>query len=102
MIEDITARNLGHHSRRSHIYSCKLFAAFLKRSPDTATPDDIRRFQLHLVESRSQRRQSQFRVFHEARAAAGITNRVGLHSLRHSFATDLLEKEINIRYIHAL
>jgi integrase/recombinase XerD len=27
------------------------FAAFLKRSPDTATPDDIRRFQLHLIES---------------------------------------------------
>jgi hypothetical protein len=31
MIEDMTARNLGHHSQRSHIYSCKLFAAFLKR-----------------------------------------------------------------------
>jgi integrase/recombinase XerD len=27
------------------------FAAFLKRSPETATPDDIRRFQLHLIES---------------------------------------------------
>jgi integrase/recombinase XerD len=26
-------------------------AAFLKRSPDTATPDDIRRFQLHLAET---------------------------------------------------
>ena len=26
MIEDMTARNLGRHSQRSHIYSCKLFA----------------------------------------------------------------------------
>ena len=51
MIEDMTARNLGHHSQRSHIYSCKLFAAFLKRSPDTANADDVRRFQLHLMES---------------------------------------------------
>src|SRR6516225_3479629 len=51
MIEDMTARNLGHHSQRSHIYSCKLFAAFLKRSPDTATADDVRRFQLHLAET---------------------------------------------------
>jgi len=51
MIEDMTARNLGHHSQRSHIYSCKLFAGFLKRSPDTATADDVRRFQLHLMES---------------------------------------------------
>lgn len=47
----MTARKLGAHSQRSHIHSCKRFAAFLKRSPDTATPDDIRRFQLHLAES---------------------------------------------------
>ena len=31
--------------------SCKRFAAWLKRSPDTATADEVRRFQLHLVES---------------------------------------------------
>ena len=51
MIEDMNARKLGAHSRRSHIYSCKRFAVFLKRAPDTATPDDIRRFQLHLAET---------------------------------------------------
>ena len=51
MIEDMAARKLGSHSQRSHIYSCKRFAAFLKRSPDTATADDIRGFQLHLVEA---------------------------------------------------
>src|SRR5215472_8520412 len=51
MIEDMTARKLGRHSQRSHIRSCRRFAAFLKRSPDTATADDIRRFQLHLVEA---------------------------------------------------
>src|ERR1700736_50542 len=51
MIEDMSARKLGAHSQRSHIYSCKRFAAFAKRSLDTATPDDIRRFQLHLAET---------------------------------------------------
>ena len=51
MIEDMNARKLGKHSQRGHIRSCKRFAAFLKRSPETATPDDIRRFQLHLIES---------------------------------------------------
>src|ERR1700736_2733301 len=51
MIENMNARKLGKHSQRSHIHSCKRFAAFLKRSPETATPDDIRRFQLHLIES---------------------------------------------------
>jgi integrase/recombinase XerD len=247
MIEDMTARKLGPQSQRSHIYSCKRFTAFLKRSPDTATADDIRRFQLHLAESgiticnrnrimtgvkflfrvtlrrhdlaaeiyhlkeperlpltvspneaerlltmagslRDQvmlslgygcglrageivrlkdgnidsaqmiirivqskgrkdrhvmlpadllvslrqwwkvrptrfdagvpvgerwlfpgRRQGQHltyrqlsRLFHESKVAAGITKRVSLHSLRHSFATDLLEKGIDIRFIQAL
>src|SRR5580658_6580457 len=51
MIEDMNARKLGAGTQRSHIRSCKLFAAFLKRSPDTATAEDIRRFQMHLAES---------------------------------------------------
>jgi hypothetical protein len=51
MTEDMAARKLGPQSQRSHIHSCRRFAAFLKRSPDTATADDIRRFQLHLIES---------------------------------------------------
>jgi integrase/recombinase XerD len=51
MIEDMSSRKLCVHTQRSHIYSCKRFAAFLKRSPDTATLEDIRRFQLHLAET---------------------------------------------------
>src|SRR5712692_1186919 len=51
MIEDMNARKLGAHSQRSHISSCKRFAAFLKRPPDTATAEDVRRFQLHLAET---------------------------------------------------
>ena len=51
MIEDMAARKLGRHAQRSHIHSCRRFAAFLGRSPDTATADDVRRFQLYLVES---------------------------------------------------
>src|SRR3982751_109225 len=48
MIEDMAARKLNPHTQRGHISSCKRFAVWLKRSPDTATPDD---FQLHLIES---------------------------------------------------
>src|ERR1700674_3068069 len=51
VIEDMSSRKLGTHTQRSHIYSCKRFAAFLKRSPDTATAEDIRLFQLHLAET---------------------------------------------------
>ena len=51
MIEDMIARKLGPGTQRLHISSCKRFAAFLQRSPDTATVEDIRRFQLHLAET---------------------------------------------------
>src|SRR5438874_7404857 len=51
MIEDMNARKLCAGTQRGHIHSCKRFAAFLNRSPDTATTEDIRRFQLHLAEA---------------------------------------------------
>src|ERR1700731_566181 len=51
MIEDMSARKLNPHTQRSHISSCKRFAAYLKRSPDTATADEIRLFQPHLTET---------------------------------------------------
>ena len=46
MIEDMNARKLCAGTQRGHISSCKRFAAFVKQSPDTATLEDIRRFQL--------------------------------------------------------
>jgi integrase/recombinase XerD len=51
MIEDMNARKLCEQTQRGHIHSCKRFAEFLKRSPDTATAEDIRRFQLDLSET---------------------------------------------------
>ncbi|WP_162944921.1 tyrosine-type recombinase/integrase [Flavisolibacter nicotianae] len=41
-------------------------------------------------------------IFHQARQKAGIQKRVSFHVLRHSFATHLLEKGIDIRYIKDL
>jgi integrase/recombinase XerD len=51
MIEDMNARKLCAGTQRGHIRSCKRFAAFLKRSPETTTFEDIRLFQLHLAET---------------------------------------------------
>jgi len=51
MIEDMNARKLCAGTQRGHILACKRFAAFLKRSPDTAIRDDIRGFQLHLADT---------------------------------------------------
>lgn len=51
MIEDMTSRELGAASQRFHVRACKRFAAWLGRSPETATPDDVKDFQRHLIES---------------------------------------------------
>ena len=51
MIEDMTARGLQTKTQTAHIRSCRRFAKWLGRSPDTATPEDVRLFQLHLAAS---------------------------------------------------
>jgi site-specific recombinase XerD len=49
MIEDMTIRNLAPKTQHGYIRTIRQFAAFLGRSPDTASFEDVRRFQLHLA-----------------------------------------------------
>jgi integrase/recombinase XerD len=51
MIDDMVARGLVAQTQKGHIRGCKRFAAYLKRTPELATADDIRLFQLHLMET---------------------------------------------------
>ena len=51
MLEDMAIRGLREHTQHDYIRFVRSFAAFLGRSPDTATPEDIRRFQACQAES---------------------------------------------------
>ncbi len=50
MIEDMRMRRLELKTRTAYIRAVTKLATFLKRSPDTATVEDLRRFQLYLVD----------------------------------------------------
>ena len=51
MMEDMRIRGMGDKAQKSHIRAIKDFAAFLGRSPDTATPEDLRAYQLHMSDT---------------------------------------------------
>jgi integrase len=51
MIEDMTIRGFGADTQRNYLLAIRKLAAFLGRSPNAATSEDIRRFQLHLTRS---------------------------------------------------
>ena len=51
MLEDMAMRGLRQETQRNYLRSVRDFAAFLKRPPDTATPEDVRRYQVHQTES---------------------------------------------------
>lgn len=50
MIEDMMMRKLSPGTQSSYLLAVKKLTRYLGRSPDTATAEDLRRFQLHLVE----------------------------------------------------
>ena len=51
MLEDMAMRGLREETQRDYIRFVRSFAAFVGRSPDTATAEDLRRFQVHQAES---------------------------------------------------
>jgi len=51
MLEDMTMRGFTEATRRDYIRFVRSFASFLGRPPDTATAEDLRRFQVHQAES---------------------------------------------------
>ena len=51
MIEDMRVRGFTEKTRNDYIRNVRAFAAFIGRPPDTATAEDLRRFQLHQTQT---------------------------------------------------
>jgi len=51
MIEDMSVRGFKEDTRREYVRHVRAFAAFIGRSPDTATAEELRLFQLHQTQS---------------------------------------------------
>jgi len=49
MLEDMAIRKFSWDTQRNYIAAVKKLSTYLGRPPDTATPEDLRRFQLHLT-----------------------------------------------------
>jgi site-specific recombinase XerD len=47
MIEDMSVRKFSEKTQQDYIRHVENFAKFLRRSPDTATAEDLRRYQVH-------------------------------------------------------
>ena len=51
MIEDMRIRDMSVKTQQAHIRAVRYFAEFIGRSPDTATPDELRAYQLHMTDN---------------------------------------------------
>ncbi len=51
VIEDMRIRGMGDNAQKAPIQAIKDFAGLLRRSPDLATPDDLRAYQLYMTNS---------------------------------------------------
>ena len=50
MLEDMRLRKLAPHTQEAYVRSVRRLARYLRRAPDTATVQELRNFQLHLVD----------------------------------------------------
>ena len=46
MLQDMNMRGFGEHTQKDYVRHVRRFAAFLGQPPDTATVEDLRRFQI--------------------------------------------------------
>ena len=51
MMKAMRIRGMGDKAQKAHIRAVRCLAGFLGRSPDTATPEELHTYQLHLTDT---------------------------------------------------
>src|SRR5215210_7319918 len=107
MIEDMTIRQFGEHTRRDYIRQVREFTVFLGRSPDGAEPEDLRRYQLHLAScgasyARMNLASTALRFFfHVTLGRPGFTDRMARIAAPERLPVVLSPKEVALLLAHA-
>ena len=110
MLEELQRRNYSQATTRSYILAVKQFAEYFGQSPEKLGAEEIRRYQLYLLNEKKlapgtvkiQQPISDKTVWNickEAAVRAGIQKKIGPHTLRHSFATHHMEAGTDLRTI---
>ena len=108
-IEDLQLRNRSPKTITAYIYHVRELARYFKQSPEQLGDDQIHRYLLHLLHLFPGCKPDQpisprtvEKVCKLAAAAAGLSKPVNVHTLRHSFASHLLEAGTDLRTIQIL
>ena len=112
MQEELRLRNYSPQTIRAYTATVADFARYFHTPPDRLGAEHVRSYLLHLVQDR----QVSWDVYRQARLAlrtvqmicqraleaSGLSKHVHMHTLRHSFATHLLESGTDLRTIQVL
>ena len=91
-IDDLRLRNYARRTIDTYVGQVACFARHFGRSPEVLGADDVRAYQLHLLQRRFGRLVKQ----------VVLNKHCSIHTLRHSYATHLLEAGVDVLTLKAL
>lgn len=118
-IRELTLRGCAERTRDAYVHGVARLAQYYHKSPDLVSDEEIKAFLYFLADERKlapsslnqvvsavrafqHLAHSGQRIFWDAVRRAGLRRHGGIHSLRHSFATHLIETGVEIPVVQRL